>query len=94
MHRLYRWRTIPIVFYKSPFRLHSLQAKLLRTHSSLVRDLLRQVVPLELPKVLEVPNVVVVVVALLTPDEGVVQALRDSFAGSHATRDIRHSTMK
>lgn len=50
-------------------------------------------VPLELPKVLEIPDVVVVVVSLFAPDEGVVQALRDSFAGSgsgsRATRDIR-----
>lgn len=46
-------------------------------------------VPLEIPKVLEIPNVVVVVVALFAPDEGVVQALRDSFAASRATRDIQ-----
>lgn len=72
IHEVYRKGTIPKNRSRSPFRLHSLQAKLLRTYSSLVRDLLRQMVPLELPKVLEIPNVVVVVVALLAPDEGVV----------------------
>lgn len=88
-YQVYRKGTIPKIRGRSPFRLHSLQAKLLRTYSSLVRDLLRQMVPLELPKVLEIPNVVVVVVALLAPDEGVVQAFRDGFAGSHETRDIQ-----
>lgn len=66
----------------------------MRTYSSLVRDLLREMVPLKFPEVLEIPNVVVVVVALLAPDEGVVQALCDSFAGPHATRDIRYSLVR
>lgn len=73
---------MPVLHFSGPpFRLHRFEAQLLRPHPPLVRDLLREVVPLELAQVLEVPHVVVVVVPLPPADESVVQALRGSWGG-------------
>lgn len=58
--------------------MHGLQPQFLRAHPPLIGDLLRQMVPLELAEVLEIPHVVVVIVALSSADEGVIQALGDS----------------
>lgn len=64
----------------APFGLHRLEPKLLLANPSLVGHLLRQMVPLEFPQVFDVPYVIMVVIALPSPDDGVVQALRNSYA--------------
>lgn len=65
-----------------PLGLHRLEPEPLRPHPPFVRHFLREVIPLELAEVLEVPHVVVVVVALPPADERVVQALRYGCRGT------------
>ena len=70
--------------FNPPLGLHGFEAKLLLANPSLIGHLLRQVIPLKLTQVFDVPDVIVVIVALSPPDERVVQALCDSCAEENA----------